>query len=330
VSRNGATFAYACAFALLLGALGCSTSTLDAVRRKPVTDGGVPDGQARDGRVADLDHVEAGSDAQLCPQTPLSPGDSNETIQVGSLSRSYFLHVPPSYDGSKPVPLVLDFHFLGNSGAQEQYVSPYPKVTDGEGVIVVFPDGWMGPSGTAWNMGPCCVASTVDDVAFARAIVTQLASKACIDSKRIYAVGFGVGGGMAHYLGCHAADLFAAVSPVSFDLLKENVAGCTPVRPITVVSFRELSDGYAPYPGGPFTTVSGMSVTLLGAEATFSKWAEIDQCTGSPVTDEESGCSTYKSCADSVEVVLCTRQAGVPVPDNASIAWPILKRHPLP
>ena len=61
-----------------------------------------------------------------------------------------------------------------------------------------------------WNVGPCCVAN-VDDVAFAKALVTDVEKVACIDPKRVYAVGFSMGGGMTHYIGCHAADVFAAV-----------------------------------------------------------------------------------------------------------------------
>lgn len=41
----------------------------------------------------------------------LTPGDHNGlTVEVGSLTRTYDLHVPPGYDGSAAVPLVLDFH----------------------------------------------------------------------------------------------------------------------------------------------------------------------------------------------------------------------------
>jgi polyhydroxybutyrate depolymerase len=260
----------------------------------------------------------------------LAPGETNETVPVGSLNRSYFLHVPATYDGTKPVPLIVDFHFLGNSGLREQQISPFPEVTASEGVIVAFPNGENGPAGTAWNIGPCCVANDLDDVAFVRALVAQLRTRACIDANRIYAVGYGLGGGMAHYVGCHAADVFAGVAPVGFDLLQENVDDCRPTRALTVVLFRELSDTFVPYGGGTWSTVSGMPVTLLGAQATFAKWAAINQCSGSPTAEDSNGCSSYTSCRDGVEVVLCTQEAGLPVPDNGTIAWPILQRHPLP
>ena len=317
-------------WAVAAGVAACTTSTLDALIRKPALDGGAADGRSGDGGADDGRHDDGGIASVICPVPGLSPGDSNENVQVGSLTRSYFLHVPPYYDGSKPVPLLVDFHFLGNSGSQEEQVSPYPTVTDPEGVIIAFPDGQIGPGGTAWNMGPCCVRTDIDDVAFAKALVNQLETRACIDAKRVYAVGYGVGGGMTHYLGCHGADVFAAIAPVGFDLLEENVDDCKPTRPITVISFREISDTYAPYAGGSFTVVPNMSITLLGAEATFAKWAEMDACVGVPSAQDSNGCMTYDHCGGDVEVVLCARQAGLAEPDNGSIAWPILKQHPMP
>ncbi|XXY21901.1 PHB depolymerase family esterase [Sorangium sp. So ce216] len=270
-----------------------------------------------------------GGGSVTCPSPALRAGDTNQTVTVGSGSRSYVLHVPAAYDGSKPVPLVVDFHPLGGSGPSERTGSPYPAQTDPEGVIMAFPSGQSGPSGGAWNVGPCCVADT-DDVAFAKALVAQIQETACIDPKRIYAVGFSMGGGMSHYLACHAADVFAAVAPAAFDLLQENVGDCEPSRPITVVSFRGTSDPIVPYAGGSSSVVRGMPVTFLGAKSTFEKWADINGCTGSPSAEDGQGCSTYSSCEGGVEVALCTKQGGGHEPGNAAVGWPVLKRHTMP
>jgi polyhydroxybutyrate depolymerase len=285
---------------------------------------------------ADLDAIthagDGGSDGRTpvtCPSPALPPDDTMETVQVGGVSRSYVLHVPSTYAGNTPVPLVVDFHALNGSAAQQSANSAYPDVTDAEGAVMAFPMGLAGPSGAAWNVGPCCVANA-DDVAFAKALVAEVSTMACIDPKRIYATGFSMGGGMAHYVACHAADVFAAVAPSAFDLLQENVADCLPLRPITVIAFRGAADPLVPYDGGPSAVVPGMPVTFLGAQATFQKWAEIDGCTGSPSAPDDNGCSTYSSCQGGVEVVLCPRQDSGQDSENASIAWRVLKRHPLP
>ena len=77
-----------------------------------------------------------------CPSPALQPGDSMQTVQVGGVSRSYVLHVPSAYDGSKPVPLIVDFHASEHARAcNERKLSPYPDVTDPEGVVMAFPIG---------------------------------------------------------------------------------------------------------------------------------------------------------------------------------------------
>ena len=249
---------------------------------------------------------------------------------MGAVSRSYVLHVPTAYDGSKPVPLLVDFHALSSSGAQQQDMLALSGADRSGRRVMAFPTGLAGPSGAAWNVGPCCVTRDVDDVAFVRALVAKVSTTACIDPKRVYAAGVSMGGGMAHYLACHAADVFAAVAPSSFDLMQETVGDCQPPRPITVIYFRGTADSLVPYAGGPSAVVPGMPVTFLGAQATFQKWAEIDQCTGAPSAPDSNGCSTYSNCNGGVEVVLCTMRAAARMQGNASIAWPLLKRHPLP
>ncbi len=268
------------------------------------------------------------SGSVTCPTPVLKSGDTNQTVMVGSTSRTYILHVPSAYMGDKAVPLVVDFHPLGGSGMSEEQSSPYKAQTDPEGVITAYPNGLSGPSGGAWNVGPCCVAN-VDDVAFARALVTQVESKACIDTKRVYAVGFSMGGGMSHYVACHAADVFAAAAPASFDLLKENEAGCTPPRPIALLSFRSSDDPIVPYAGGASSLVSGMPVTFLGAVGTFQKWASIDGCTGSATAADSNDCQYYNTCSAGVKVGLCTMMAGH-APGKANIGWPFLKQFTLP
>lgn len=261
-----------------------------------------------------------------CPSPALEPGDTSVTLQVGTVSRSYVLHVPATYEGSVPVPLVVDFHGIGGTGWTQLEESPYPDVTDPDGVVMAFPDGLSGPLGSAWNMGPCCVAD-VDDLAFARALVADVQQAACIDADRVYAVGVLTGGGLVQHLACRAADVFAAVAPAAFDLLEETVDDCDPSRPVTVLSFRGTEDARVPYEGGPSSVVPGMPITFLGAEGTFERWAEIDACTGSPSTEDANGCSFYSGCPSGIEVALCTDHGGAESPGDAFIAWPLLSRH---
>src|SRR5262247_4180942 len=44
-----------------------------------------------------------------CPST-LVPGETTMSMTIGGRNRTFLVHVPPSYTGRFPVPLVLDLH----------------------------------------------------------------------------------------------------------------------------------------------------------------------------------------------------------------------------
>ena len=310
VVTGGARWSALVGLAVALAQVACSRATLDAVT------GGASDAAAD------------GLPSAGCASPGLSAGDTTRTLQVGTVSRSYVLHLPAAYDGTKAAPLVLDFHGIGGTGATEMASSPYPPLLDPAGVVMAFPDGLKGPAGTAWNVGPCCVAG-VDDVAFARAVVADVGQAACIDADRVYAAGVLTGGGMAYYLACQAADVFAAAAPAAFDMLAENVGACVPARAISVIAFRGTADPRVPYAGGASSLVPGMPITFLGAVGSFQAWAQIDHCAGAASSADTNGCAQYSGCQEGVEVILCTKQGGTDDPGDPTIAWPVLERHTL-
>jgi polyhydroxybutyrate depolymerase len=265
----------------------------------------------------------------ICPSVALPAGDQVREIVVGGTTRTYTLHVPQSYSGNAPVPLVLDFHPMGLGLAYEQANSGYKALSDQEGFIVVWPQGLE----DSWNIGPCCTTSkTVDDFGFARAVVRQLSIDACVDPSRVYAVGFSMGGAMAYYLACKEAEVFAAIAASSMDLAVDSELACQPSRPVSEISFRGATDTVVPYSGGT-TSPPGhpeMAFDVLGAAGTFQKWASLDQCTGTPSAEDANGCSTYSTCQDGTEVTLCTTPGGGQVVGDPTIAWNMLKRHPMP
>jgi polyhydroxybutyrate depolymerase len=257
-----------------------------------------------------------------CSSSTLTAGNSNRTISIGGVNRTYILHVPTAYTGTKRVPLVLDFHALGGTGSQEQSLSGYQAIADKEGFPILFPDG----IDNAWNIGPCCTNSrTVDDLGFAKGMVAAIVAQACIDTNRIYATGFSMGGGMSHYLACNAADVFAAVAPASFDLLVPDEEPCAPSRPISVLTYRGTADTTVPYAGGKGP--SG-KITFLGAQGSFQRWASIDGCMTPTTADGD--CTYYKTCSAGVEVGLCVKQGGGHAPGDANVGWSFLSRFALP
>jgi polyhydroxybutyrate depolymerase len=258
-----------------------------------------------------------------CTNGSLTPGDSTKTLTHDGQQRQYMVHVPSSYNGSTPVPLVIDIHGLTSSMSAQKGLSGWAAKSDKEGFIVIHPQGL----GNSWNGGSLCCGSSqssgVDDEGFMRAIVKTTGEQGCIDPKRVYATGLSNGGAMSHLLACRAADVFAATAPVS---MGNGTRPCQPSRPISVTMFRGTSDTLVSYNGGLFPS----------AKADFDQWKGLDSCTGSAATS--GPCETYTGCAAGTEVTLCTinaghvlysaaAQQGAPVPD---VVWEMFKRQTLP
>jgi len=236
------------------------------------------------------------------------------------------------------LPVVIDFHPRGGTAASWKGSTNWASVADSKGFVVVWPNGIE----SSWNVGRCCGPAHdqgIDDVAFARAIVTTLARDACIDSKRVYATGCSNGGGMAYKVACDAADVFAAVAPVDFDCTTGptndvSCAACTPTRPISETQFRATDDSVVPYDGGVSAVTS--AIIFPGAPANFATWAEINMCTGTPqALPDHPSCQAYPTCAEGADTILCTVQGGSHCNNYQSfgivdIAWQMFESQALP
>lgn len=260
---------------------------------------------------------------------------SNKTLKTNTTltidGRKVILEFPNGFDGSKPAPLLVNYHPIMGSAEGWQSGSQIAKVAKADGAIVAFMDGAQGPMGQAWNVGPCC--TDADDVAFSKSFLKEMKEKACVDPKRIYAAGFSMGGGMSNYVGCFMADEFAAAAPSAFDLAKEIVdAGkCKPARPFPILNFRGTNDNIVMYDGGLSQVVSGKPITFMGAKNNLAEWAKMNGCKGSPKSGVPgNNCEMYEDCDGGVKTGLCTIQGGGHEEGNANQGWEFLKQFTLP
>ncbi|ORX61266.1 alpha/beta-hydrolase [Piromyces finnis] len=236
----------------------------------------------------------------------------------------------PSNFGSKPAPLLINFHPIMGSASQWESGSQTAKAALNDGAVVAFMDGAQGPMGQAWNVGPCC--TDADDVQYTRAFIKEITQKACIDPKRIYAAGFSMGGGMSNYAGCQLADVIAAAAPSAFDLSKEIVdAGkCKPARPFPILNFRGTQDNVVMYNGGLSQVVQGKPITFLGAKNNLKEWAKMNGCTGEPKQNTPgNNCEMYENCSGGVKVGLCTINGGGHNEGDGKMGWDFLKQFTL-
>jgi polyhydroxybutyrate depolymerase len=208
--------------------------------------------------------------------------------------------------------------------------SKMDAVSDANGFIIAYPAGL-----DCWNaggiLGGCTAAD--DDLGFLKAVVSDVESHACIDRKRVYATGISNGSMMAQYMGCQAADIFAAVGGVA------GTAGrCSPSRPISVFYVHGTED---------------KTVGYSSAQPNVTGWATRNGCGTTPVeTYNNQGstkCVTYQGCTQGVEVAFCTvtgmghcwpedtncgpgggAQFGVMDFKASPMMWEFFQKHPLP
>jgi polyhydroxybutyrate depolymerase len=298
------------------------------------TDAGTADRSATDGNAADA-ATDGGSTTSCTPSKPHAAGDSTENFMFGGLNRDYIVHVPPGYDGSKRLPLVIDLHGATSFAAEQAMRTRWGAKADAEGFIVVDPDG----VNRYWNALICCgtaVSSRIDDVGFIRAVVARVSAALCIDSKRVYLSGHSNGAIMTFVMGCQAADIFAAIAPVCGFTPDVDYTPCRPSRPVPVAMIRALQDTAVPYDG----TGSG-ATRWESAMEDFDLWKGLDQCASTPLVASHNGvCQTYTQCAGGTEVELCSPRGGhlfffanaAGNPDNLLVpdtAWAFFSRHSL-
>jgi polyhydroxybutyrate depolymerase len=257
-----------------------------------------------------VDAPIATGDASSGCSTAATAGMHDVTIQSGGMARTFHVYVPAKYveATSTPDTLVFVFHGYtqvgtGNSFTSIEYLSQMDPVSDAQGFLLVYPDGYM----NSWNAGRCCgaaVSSNVDDVGFFDDMLAWIESKYCVDPKRVYAAGLSNGGFFSNRLGCERANVVAAIGPVAGPL---DITPCTPSRPVPVFEVHGTSDPVVFFDGGS-------SSQALPVEQAISTWEGFDKCTdpmaATVYAHNSATCTEETMCSGGSAVELCVVNGG--------------------
>ena len=128
--------------------------------------------------------------------TILAPGP------LGTMPRTYELHVPAGAGATGPVPLLVSLHGLGATGGIQDALTGWSAFADdraraGAPFIAAFPDG----VGTLWLWG----LQDSYDVTFLFDVIAGLRSSGCVDPSAIYVDGWSEGAYMAQRMACAAS-----------------------------------------------------------------------------------------------------------------------------
>src|SRR5690606_39763445 len=85
-----------------------------------------------------------------------APAFDEIKVTSGGTTESVAVHFASSYDGRKPLPLVLDLHPSGGNAAQQAAISSMQAAADEHGFVVAWPEGGVRlpqtPEGRYWNI----------------------------------------------------------------------------------------------------------------------------------------------------------------------------------
>jgi polyhydroxybutyrate depolymerase len=213
------------------------------------------------------------------------------------------------------------------------------------GVYVVAPDGTTDSTGRRfWNAGATCCDfenRRPDDIHYLSSIVDDVAARADIDRKRVYAVGLSNGGAMALRLACNAPETFAAVVSISGP---NGVAEtCAPKVPVSVRLVHGTADKVVPFMGGD--RLVRVHPNAKGALASIrdvaTAWARREGCAETPtqagtldlvpeLPGEETRVERFTGCTGGA-VELFTIEGGPHVPplgpQFVESTWSFLSAH---
>lgn len=254
----------------------------------------------------------------------LLPGDHMRMVQVDQLQRRYQIHIPQNYDASHATPVVIAFHGGGGNPESMIRLSGLNAKSDEAGFLVVYPFG-SGPLENqflTFNGGGCCgyaMENKVDDVAFTRELLDDLATVTNVDADRVFATGLSNGGIMSHYLASELSDRIAAIAAVGGPLMMGEVHV---KRPVSVMHFHGTADAFAPFQGGTgegfFPGRKGVT-DFTSVDHTMRCWVKANGCQVEPRLENlpdksDDGMTvtrkTWSGGRDGSEVVLIEIQGG--------------------
>ena len=222
---------------------------------------------------------------------PATPGLTTVHLRVGGDDREYLQSIPPSYDPSKPAPLILNFHGFSSNMHQQALYSRMNEKAGAKGYVVLTPNG-SGRLLLRWSFPP--LPGSDADLAFVKAMLARTQRGLCLDTKRIFATGISNGAIFSTALVCELRGQLAAIAPVAGVNVTRPCADGSP--PTAVIAFHGTADPLVPYHGGAYFSGVRAFSGSLGAQGrgpgrvqarpvddAVADWARFDGC-GTPAS----------------------------------------------
>ena len=237
---------------------------------------------------------------------PSAPGNYVRKVNVLGDARKFRIHVPKTYGGTVPLPIIFVFHGSSASASVIERETSFDELADSLGFFVVYPEGFH----RGWNIGDCCRYSFVkhkDETAFTMTMLNVLSRGLHVDTTRVYATGYSDGGTLSMLLACKVPQRITAVASVSGTFL-DPLPACSLPRSLPVLIIHGTGDHNIPYEGktgGP-GYVRGVHHEHSAPEVA-SFWIQHDSCSRAPVLEKHGNVERAEyGCPGGAEVLFYT------------------------
>ena len=200
------------------------------------------------------------------------------TIQHDGNLREYKLYIPTNYSENIPTPLMFNFHG-GNGTAEGQIaISDMRNLADENNFILVYPQAIADPTDDGSLNWIFKGDSDHDDIYFIDEIIFELSNQYSIDSERIYACGYSLGGEFVYELLCRLNDKIAAGAAVARTMGQYQYENCNPTHPTAIMTILGTEDYESNYNGIIYNGIT----YYISAEETHQYWANFNNIYANP------------------------------------------------
>jgi polyhydroxybutyrate depolymerase len=239
------------------------------------------------------------------------------SLDIGGLGRTYYIHVPPDFDQSEKLPLILAFHGGGGKATMMHRVSKLTTAADVHSFIVVYPDGlekhWSDQRAmTGFNRA--------GDLGFISTLLDELEKDYDIDVKRVYATGISNGGFFSQDLAIAFPERIAAVASVAASVSVPVFNKVKPPHSVPILFILGEDDPIVPFRGGDVKLGSERRGSVVSAAESIEFWRQANHCTNVgaeivlpqsyPPDGTEVTMQCFSGARDRNEVVLYTIRKG--------------------
>lgn len=235
-------------------------------------DGGAIDGGATDAATEDGGAPDAGAPSEGCGRAAdIAEGEwVAQTLDVGGVTRDWFVWLPEGYDPARAYPVVYQFHGCSDRAERERNNVPVERESGQDAIHV---------RGRAVDR--CWVTGAAGpDVAFFDAMVGAVEERFCADPDRRFATGYSSGAFMSHQLACVRGDVLRGVATIGGGQAGRDCSGI-----VGALLIHDQDDG---------------TVRIRASEGARDAHVDRNGCAADTAPTDPAPCVAYADCAEPV------------------------------